>query len=75
MMAGFNPFEKEKRKSSPGEKEVERGNLLIMVFRYLGVPMPRGEEDEAAVSRAGILLLRWIRNRHPMLAKIIDRRL
>lgn len=69
-----NPY-KEDRKKSPGEKEVERADLLLVAFRWLGVPMPAGKKDDEAVQRAGVLLMRWIRNKHPMLARIIDRRL
>jgi hypothetical protein len=54
---GFtNPY-LEERKKSPGEIEVEHGNFLLMLFRFLKVPMPH-KADHAAVERTGQLLTR-----------------
>ena len=66
-----NPY-LDSREPSPGEKEQEYGGLLLVVFKFLGVPMPK-EGDAAAVSRTSILLLRWLRNRYPPLYKLLDR--
>lgn len=59
------PFGDKPRETSPGEIEVEQGNLLLMIFRAVKVPMPN-EGDAAAVERTGVLLQR----RFPWLAKI-----
>lgn len=55
---GFpNPYQEE-RDPSPGEIEVQHGSFLLMVARWLKVPMPKGKEDEAAIERAGVLFTR-----------------
>lgn len=56
---------REDRVKSQGEAEVTNGSFLLMLFKFLKVPMP-AKADEAAVERAGQLLTRkW-----PWLAKV-----
>ena len=62
-----SPFRPEKftnkPKPPPAVKEIEHGNYLLMIFRFIGVPMPK-HKDEVAVERVGQLLTRWWRNMH-----------
>jgi hypothetical protein len=60
-MTFVNPY-RDKPKPPPAQTEVEAGNYLLMLFRLLGVPMPR-PEDRKAVERVGELLMRWWRNK------------
>ena len=56
-MPGFeNPYKKTVKKA-PGMAEVEAGNTLVQIFRFLGVRMPY-TKDVRAVERVGALLRR-----------------
>ncbi len=49
---------REDRQPSKGEKEVQMGNYLVMLFRLLRIPMPE-VGDVWAVERTGQLIKRW----------------
>lgn len=55
-----NPF-LDPPKKSPGEKEVEAGGYLVMIFRLLHIRMIY-RKDVEAVQRTGELIKRWWRN-------------
>ena len=61
-----NPYH-EDRKISEGEQEVVMGEYLLILFRFLHIPIPH-EADVVAIKRTGELVQR----KYPFIAKIVD---